>query len=319
MKENKTLIVLILSIIFLIVFKYHKQWSSDPIVGKIADKGTIDMPIVENSTPQLSFFQSAPKEQRESEYWKFLSASPKVQVQKGSGSGTICYYNSKNNTAYVISCGHLWAGNKTAVELQKNPQKAQLIFWYQNNKKLSSPKKYDADVLFWSNDRGFDVSLLSFKPDWVPRYFPIAKEDYIINKGNLYNSVGCDGGREVARYEMEFVEYRGVDAIFRRNSPRPGRSGGGMITNDNIYIGVCWGTSDTKSGSGIGYFTPLSAIYSKFKENKFNYLLEINNHLARDIKILDRATPNKTYPPEFIPIPQEVHTPLPQWKSDFFR
>jgi hypothetical protein len=255
-------------------------------------------PIIKESTILVNV---SPLEQRDEKYIKFLSSSLKIFVDGSAGSGTICYYDEESNFAYVISCGHIWSGNKNYDP--KNTQKAKVITWYHNNIKLIEPKSYTAEVLFYSNDRGYDSSLLRFKPDWKPNYFPIAKE-FKGKKGMILNSLGCDGGREVARYEVRYSEDRPPDIITELNSPRPGRSGGGLITDEGELVGICWGTSDI-SGTGIGYFTPISSIKKVFIKNKHDWLLSISRELEK-IKIYDWDNPRKKYDNSFIPMPNII-------------
>jgi len=198
-------------------------------------------------------------------------------------------------------CGHLWSGSRSADELKRRPVYAKVITWYKNQNKLSSKKSYKAQVLFWSNVRGKDSSLLKFKPDWQPNYFPIATLDYEIIEGMKLHSVGCDGGREVAHYDVEFVNFRGSDLVTRFNSPRPGRSGGGLLSTDGFYVGTCWGTS-SYSGNGVGYFTPLASIHKVFSNNGYDWLLN-KATIARRIPIRDYKNPNQTFPGDYLPIP----------------
>ena len=279
---------------------------NDTIIKKWAPQNDIvEMPIVQDSKLVKTLTNSAPIEQRDEKYRKYLSSSVKISVSGASGSGTICYYDPKENWAYVISCGHLWNGNKTHKELLKHSQKAKIITWYHNENKIES-KTYEAEVLFWSNTRGKDCSCLRFHPDWQPNYFPIASIDYKINKGEILNSLGCDAGSEVARYEVEFFEIRGDDIITIRNSPRPGRSGGGLLTDSGWYVGVCWGTSDTVSGNGIGYFTPLKSIHDVFIQNGHEWILLLSEFSIRDIPIYDWEYPKKEFNWDYIPTPKLI-------------
>lgn len=306
-------ILIVFSIIFIVCtisynFDYMK---SDPIINKWApQKDIISMPIVQDTKPLKtlhSLFE--PIEQRDVKYIEFLSASVKISVNGASGSGTICYYDSQENWAYVISCGHLWDGNKSYSE-KENKQKAKIIAWYHNNKKLENSKEYDAEVLFYSNKRGYDCSCLRFKPDWIPNYFPIASIDHEINSSSLLHSLGCDGGREVARYEVEFFEYRGLDLITNKNSPRPGRSGGGLITDAGWFVAICWGTSDTVSGNGIGYFTPLKSIHEVFIKNGHEWLIRMGEFSGREIPIYDWENPKNKFEWDFIPVPAGIKSYL---------
>lgn len=242
----------------------------------------------------------APNGQRDEKFASLLGISLKIQVSGASGSGTICHYDESSGFAHVISCGHLWSGNMNYDPKSTNRPKAKVVTWYKNFLKLDDPETFDAEVLFWSNDRGHDVSLLRFKPDWSSGFAPI-DESFIFKKGEALNSMGCDGGTEVARYEVIFEEIRNPDIITKKNSPRPGRSGGGLITDSNKIVGVCWGTSDI-SGNGIGYFTPVSSIKRVFEKNDHGWLLKLLQF--RLIPIIDHDGGNPIQDKYFIPFPR---------------
>lgn len=287
---------------------------NDKIVGKFTPQlDVVPMPIVEDSNPITASIKTLdPIEQRGPEVRQWLAPGLQIRVSNASGSGTIVYYDSQTGWAYVASCGHLWNGTRSADELKRNPVKAKVITWYHNDQKLSEPKEYPAEVLFWSNKRGYDSSCLRFKPDWIPNYFPIAPKDHPIAQGSKLHSVGCDGGREIAHYDVEVIEPRGDDLVTRYNSPRPGRSGGGLMDDDGWYVGTCWGTSDIR-GNGIGYFTPLSSIHEVFSSNGYDWLLKMGmNNLARQIPIKDWQNPQREYPGNYIPIPGINKMPLPR-------
>lgn len=239
------------------------------------------------------------KEQRDEKYADLLRVSVKISSSSGSGSGTICYYDEESGWAYVISCGHLWDGNR-----EYDPSsvvKAKITVWYQSGPRLSEPKTYEAEALFWSNDRGKDASLLRFKPDWKPDYAPIAYSFDPI-PGTSLNSMGCDGGKEVARYEVRIQGYKEPDILTTTNSPRPGRSGGGLIRDEMALVGVCWGTSDASSGNGVGFFTPLDSIKEVFKRNKHGWLLDLAWDV-RMIPVVDHDDPHADHGQNFIPVP----------------
>ena len=226
-----------------------------------------------------------PKEDRGLEYKKFLEPSLKISVKAGSGSGTIIYYDSKKNIAYVATCGHLWSpGTLTAEQAKIKKIKCNVVVWYKNGKKLDEPATYPADLLFYSFSKGCDTALIQFKPDYIPEYFSIGPKDYYYQKGMKIHSMGCDLAKEVAHYDVEVIGLYGDDLVTRKNSPRPGRSGGGLVDENGIYIGTCWGTSNT-DGSGEGFFTPLSVIHSFWSKNGYEFLL--SNKDAKKIKIYD--------------------------------
>lgn len=239
------------------------------------------------------------KEERDERFHDLLRVSVKVSVQGSAGSGTICHYDPASGLAYIISCGHLWSGDRPYDP--SSPVPAKITVWYHDGPRLDRPATYDAEALFWSNSRGRDVSLLRFRPDWTPRcalIAPIAS----IEPGTRLNSMGCDGGKEVARYEVVVAEVNGTDIVTKVNSPRPGRSGGGLLTDECLIVGVCWGTSDTSSGDGIGFFTPLASCRKVFEKSGFAWLLDSHSD-ARSIPIVDRDEPAKSLGSHYLPIP----------------
>lgn len=122
---------------------------NDKIIGyyKPKDQKSIAMPLVFNSY-KVSNDWGSPKEKRGPEHARYLSASVKITVSEGSGSGTLVYYDSSKNEAYVASCGHLWSGNRSHSELLQNPETCKITTWYHNETKLKNPKEYPAKVLF---------------------------------------------------------------------------------------------------------------------------------------------------------------------------
>jgi hypothetical protein len=255
-------------------------------------------PIPLNKTIEL---YGAPMEQRGIEYRKYLSASLKISVNGGAGSGTIVFYDKKTNTAYVASCGHLWQpGTLSSTKAKEKKITCKVTTWYHNEEKLKEPKTYDADLNFYSFVDGCDTSLVSFHPDWEPNYFPIASKDYIYQEGEQVHSLGCDGAKEVAHYNVEIVRIDGGNLVTIRNSPRPGRSGGGLMDNNDYYIGTCWGTTDL-DGSGQGFFTPLSVIHEFWSKNGYSWLLVGAD--AKKIKIVDGKN-NKMIDEDLILVPK---------------
>lgn len=190
-----------------------------------------------------------------------LQAAIKVISLSNVGSGTIIYY--KDKTAYALSAGHLWTeGTKCEVEY--------------------GGRRIPAALLFYEDTPGFDCSLLTFQLDESPEYFPIAPENHIITVGQQYNSPGCDNNASPANYEVEYMGVRKLNSVEEpvlttaKNSPKPGRSGGGLL-DDRYLVGVCFATS-ARDGTGYGFFTSLSSIRHTFKALGYEWLLDVPPH-----------------------------------------
>jgi hypothetical protein len=238
-------------------------------------------------------------EERDEKYADLMRVSVKVSVKGGSGSGTICYYDHATGWAYVLSCGHLWSGDKKYDPKSKG--RAKITTWYKSGSRLDNPAMFEAESLFWSNRRGYDVGMLRFKPDWDPLCAPISTS-FDPKKGTYLNSMGCDGGSEVARYQVRVVSFSSPDIITELNSPRPGRSGGGLLDDSGEIVGVCWGTSDTSSGNGQGFFTPLEAIKHILQSNDHAWII-LPNWTVRDIPVFDHGSKSLMNGFEFVPVP----------------
>jgi hypothetical protein len=180
--------------------------------------------------------------------------------------------------------------------------------FYKNDKKLPSPQAYPAKVICYDNKE--DISLLKFHPDWaMQHYFAIPPPNYVINRGDIYESTGCDKGKETAAYTVEVVEgmHTGQNLITKNNSPRPGRSGGGLLSETGYYLAIVWGTSEM-DGSGYGFYVPLRRIYKYFEQfEETKWILEAG-HQSRIIHMIPIFDPELgTYymPPHgYMPVPK---------------
>jgi hypothetical protein len=279
------------SFFLLFILNFSNLYAQSPLIHSFDPLD--NMPILE-PTPS-DYAGISPVEERGIEYRKYLAASVKISVNGASGSGTIIYYDSSKNLAYVASCGHLWSqGMMSAEEGKVRKITCKIIVWYHNNKKLDVPLSYNANLIFYSYISGQDTSLLTFSPDWEPEYFPIAPANYKYSPEKHAHSCGCDTGLEVAHYDIKMLGLSGPDLVTNENSPRPGRSGGGLMDDDGYYIGTCWGTQ-YRDGSGKGYFTPLEVIHRFWSQNGYGFLLDKKpgEAFARHIIIHDHSTKQK--------------------------
>lgn len=296
-----------LVLLVLCVIGCHKQPPTLPNYPAQPSFSVIPMPSYRDQDPITSGQNwGQPVAQRGAEYRKYLAASVMIHAGDGGGSGTIIYYDNATGEAYIASCGHLWEGNASAKELANNPPTCRIFVYYHNDTKLSQVQEFQGTVLYYCNDYGYDSSLIKFKPDWEPEFFPIAPLGYNLPVGSHQHSTGCDRGTEVAHYDVEIVGMRGIDLITQQNSPRPGRSGGGLLTDDGYYVGICVRTSDT-SGNGVGVFTPLSSIHKMYTENGYAWLLD---SIARSIPIFDQDRNMNLSDKDLIPTATPQKIPL---------
>lgn len=264
-----------------------------------------NMPIFKKA--ENGFGADLPVPQRDERFRQYLATSVKLKFSTSSGSGTIVYYDREKNLAYVASCGHFF---QKGTEINDSDQrsgsiKCKVEVWYHNDVKLPRSRDYDGKVMFYSYYSGQDTSMIIFTPDWQPDYFPIAPVAYQYVAGVHAHSLGSDHGSEAAHYDIELIGFDALnnDVVTRKNSPRPGRSGGGLISNDGFYIGTCWGT-EFEDGSGVGRFTSLKAIHKFWgKQKKYSFLLNIKKGVP-ELPIIDKNGPQGTYPKDYVFLPK---------------
>lgn len=268
-------------------------------------KSNFHMPLVKTSLPNLNFGEPIAKRDESLKFYLQCSVRIRNLDARVSGSGTICYYDQATNEAYIISCGHLFKGDKSP-ESKQATKNIEIDVFYKNDNKLSTPQVYQAEVICYDNKE--DISILKFTPDWTPQhYFNIGPTNYDILLGEIYESCGCDHGSEAASYTVEIIDgiYDGQDLISKNNSPRPGRSGGGLLSPDGYYIGIVWGTS-ALDGSGYGFYVPLRRIHDYLDNSKKTlWLLSVSNQggIYNSIPIFKKDGKSKTMPRGYIPSP----------------
>jgi hypothetical protein len=280
------------------------------VFGCTPEQNSYDLNINQEPVPisELPYFETVYSkpgwEERSPEFIKWNSTG--VRIDNPGGSGTMSHYDPKENWMYIISCGHLFFEGTGSVDFyQKNPRTEKISVFYHNDKKLKSPKNYNAEVVchIWKNNI-HDVSLLRFKPDWEnPWVTPMVSKDYTMSSGTWYHNVGCDGKSEVAHYLVKFsrsnVRNNVEELICVQNVARGGRSGGGLITDDQKLVGIT-SRSDRISTS---YYTSFKQIHQFLTEQKFEFVLIDKSNLANKIPIIDRNNPQGKYPPDYIPLP----------------
>lgn len=238
-------------------------------------------------------------EERGVEYSKWLFSGVRI----GGASGTMAYYDKKDNWMYIISCGHMFGntGRFDANYYKKRPQNYNIEVFYHNDKKLSQPKTYTAQLLcyVWQNDC-HDVSLMRFHPDWSnPRVSSVVPKDY---KGDaFYHSIGCDARTEVAHYLVKNYSRRQSYGVYEiitvQNGPRGGRSGGGLFNDKGQLLGIC-SRGGTGPNVGTGYFSDWTQIHNFLNEEGYGFVLK--SRLT--IPIIDRNNPQGQYKEDYEPV-----------------
>jgi len=195
-----------------------------------------------------------------------MQASVRVNHPESS-SGTVIHVAALGDgryTAYVLSTGHMGKRTEPSVE-----------FFYLDGKKLAKPQTAQGRIVFLVENgvsQGVDFCVIEVDAKGKPAAVPIAKKD--VGKGVTCLSIGCDMGSLPTAYQCKVVKVKKHQYALERDTPRPGRSGGGLF-HDGKLVGVCWGCYQSGNGQGLtGMFTRASTIRRLLASAGYENLLE---------------------------------------------
>jgi hypothetical protein len=192
-----------------------------------------------------------------------FQASVRVNYPFAS-SGTVFKVipNDKGYTSYILSTGHM-----------KKREEPEIEFFFMDGEKLEKSLKVKGNILFLveNSEKGVDFSLIEVTTKGKPSFVPIAKKD--AKKGDKCLSVGCDNASKPKCYSCTILSLGKRDYILENDSPRAGRSGGGLFLNHEI-VGVCWGAQIWGNKEVNGLFTRASVIRNLLINADYENLLE---------------------------------------------
>lgn len=295
--------LLLLTAIFFVNFALTDNRSDCPCPNKY-DQCVDGMPIVKAPLPPI-YKTALPNAKVDSRYVYYLQCSVQITYQINNmasiGSGTICHYDYETNEMYIVSCGHIFEDYSKV----KNKPEINVITFYKNNIKLETPESFSAELLCY--DKYEDISFLKIKSDWEPsHWFPIGPANYGLKEGDILESTGCDGGDPPAAYTVEIAKdiESGNNIVTKNNSPRPGRSGGGLFSKEGYLIGIVWGTT-VEDGSGYGFYVPINRIHEYMKKNqKVSWLINATHQwqVMYKIPIVFQDGSTKYAPEKYFPL-----------------
>ncbi|MFM8581696.1 MAG: trypsin-like peptidase domain-containing protein, partial [Planctomycetaceae bacterium] len=194
-----------------------------------------------------------------------FQATVRLRVKDASGEdvGTGTVLACLDDTAYVLTCGHLFkhwndATSQVVVELF-NTAAGQAI----PGRKLAA--NLDADV-----------AIVSLPISQSLPTCPLAPRGTRPTKGTNLLSVGCNGGKPptVERHQVVALNrYRGPDNLECTGIPVRGRSGGGLFNPAGEVLGVCMAEDPNYKD---GMYAGLEPIYELLIANRLTSLLPVS-------------------------------------------
>lgn len=192
-----------------------------------------------------------------------FQASVRVNYPYAS-SGTVFKVtpNDKGYTSYILSTGHM-----------KKREDPQIEFFFMDGEKLDEPLVVKGNIIFLVENsfKGCDFSVIEVRTKGKPAFIPIAKKD--AKEKDKCLSIGCDSASVPKCYSCTVLNLEKLDYILENDSPKAGRSGGGLFLKHEI-VGVCWGCRTWGNEERNGLFTRASVVRNLLMTAGYEYLLE---------------------------------------------
>ncbi|CAN5902892.1 trypsin-like peptidase domain-containing protein [soil metagenome] len=195
----------------------------------------------------------------------------------GLGSGTIVH--STPEESIILTCAHIFAMGKGQ---QPPPSKFPLKVTVElfdgklggaGGQTLTPASPHiPAEVIDYDHDR--DVGLIRIRPGRILPASPVVPQHWSPQARMRMYTVGCSHGKDATAWNTVITDpqfaglggKREYEAIQCKFSPKQGRSGGGLYTEDGYVAGVCNFAFDPRVGLGL-YASPRS-IYQLLDRNQ---------------------------------------------------
>lgn len=174
------------------------------------------------------------------------------------GSGTIIY--SQQGLSKILTCAHIFRGFDEDSKIEVD-----LVI---NNREKPYIAKLD------DFDEEADLGLITVATSAILPVAEIASANHSPNSGEAVVGIGCSGGDEPTREQLQVTEvdrYTGPHNIECTGLPVRGRSGGGLFNKQNEIVGVCI-AADKERNRGL--YSGLLAVHSILNENGLAHLFQ---------------------------------------------
>ena len=241
---------------------------------------------LDDPTPRRDVFNSKPAP------WETV-VRIKVQERGPLGFGSGAVISSTPEESIVLTCAHIFhvKGPQPRPDQFKLPVLVELF-----DGRLGGPggqtvrplgRPMAGEVIDY--DFGRDVALVRIKPGRVVPASPIVPEGWSPETRMRMCTVGCTNGEDATAWSTIITspsfnglsEKPGYEAIQCLHSPKQGRSGGGLFTEDGDVAGVCNYAFDPRVARGL-YAAPKS-IHAILDRNNLSFLYTSDIPGRRDV------------------------------------
>lgn len=213
------------------------------------------------------------------------------------GSGTIIA--STQGMCKILTCAHIFRGFNDDSKIEVD-----LIIDNEEQPYIARLDGFNEEA---------DLGLITVATSKVLPVAAIAKVDQAPSQGNPVVSIGCSGGDNPTRENLQITaidKYNGPHNVECTGLPVRGRSGGGLFNNQGEVVGVCI-AADKENHRGL--YSGLFAIHSILTENGLAGLFEAP---AIPSQNSNSSTGEATLLASTTPTPQPFPNSAAAWNAD---
>jgi hypothetical protein len=193
----------------------------------------------------------------------------RIEDSTGSSCGTGTIVDARQGEALILTCGHIFRDSQEKGHATGEGTNRHITV------DLFGPVSADnvpGRLICFDETR--DVGLLSIHVPGPVTVVHVAPSGYRVSRGDRVINVGCNNGesptvRHAAVASLD--RYLGPPNIEVTGQPLPGRSGGGLFTEDGLLIGVC-NAADRDDNQGL--YAALASVHEELDRARLAYVYQ---------------------------------------------
>jgi thiol-disulfide isomerase/thioredoxin len=199
----------------------------------------------------------------------WASVRLRIEDSTGSSCGTGTIVDSRQGEALIVTCGHIFRDSQEKGHTAAEGTKRRIAV------DLFGPvpaENIPGHLICFDENR--DVGLLSIRVPGAVTVVHVAPPGYRVSRDDRVINVGCNNGesptvRHAAVASLD--RYQGPPNIEVTGQPVPGRSGGGLFTQDGLLIGICF-AADRDDNQGL--YAALASIHEELDRARLAYVYQ---------------------------------------------
>jgi thiol-disulfide isomerase/thioredoxin len=199
----------------------------------------------------------------------WASVRLRIEDSTGSSCGTGTIVDARQGEALILTCGHIFRDSQEKGHAAADGTKRRIAV------DLFGPvpaENIAGRLICFDESR--DVGLLSIRVPGPVTVVHVAPPGYHVNRGERVVNVGCNNGESpTVRHATvaSLDRYLGPPNIEVTGQPLPGRSGGGLFTENGLLIGIC-NAADRDDNQGL--YAALASIHEELDRARLAYVYQ---------------------------------------------